>query len=159
MGKYEWLLFLHVTGAFLFLGAAVVAGILNITALRRERPSEIAVLLRLAGRGVAAMGIGFFLLLIFGLWLVHVAGYSFGAGWVIASLVLFALSNALGGVGGNRDKATRLLAEQLAAADDRPSAELRARLRDPVSLALSYGSGLAALVVLVLMIWKPGAGG
>jgi uncharacterized membrane protein len=159
MGKYEWLLFLHMTGAFLFLGGSVVAGALNLAALRRERPSDVAVLLKLAGRGVVALGIGFFLLLIFGLWLVHVAGYSFGDGWVIGALVLFALSNALGGVGGNLVRAARELAEQLAAAGDQPSAELRARLRNPISLALNYGSGLAAFAVLVLMIWKPGAGG
>lgn len=159
MGKYEWLLFLHVTGAFLFLGGTVAAGVLNIAALRRERPSEIAVLLRLIGRAVIAFGIGFFLVVIFGLWLVHVASYSFGDGWVIGALVLFALSNALGGVGGSRDKATRQLAEQLAASGDQPSAELRARLRDPLSLALNYGAGLTAFAVLVLMIWKPGAGG
>jgi Predicted integral membrane protein (DUF2269). len=96
---------------------------------------------------------------IFGLWLVHVAGYNFGDGWVIGALVLFALSNALGGVGGSRDKATRQLAERLAASGDQPSAELRARLRDPLSLALSYGAGLTAFAVLALMIWKPGAGG
>jgi hypothetical protein len=61
MGKYEWLLFLHVTGAFLFPGGTVVAGVLNVAALRRERPSEIAVLLRLIGRTVIGFGIGFFL--------------------------------------------------------------------------------------------------
>lgn len=159
MGKYEWLLFLHVTGAFLFLGGSVAAGVLNVAALRRERPSEVALLMRLISRAVVAFGIGFFLVVIFGLWLVHVAGYSFGDGWVVGALVLFALSNALGGIGGNREKATRALAEQLAAAGDQPSVELRARLRDPVSLALSYGAGLSAFAVLVLMIWKPGAGG
>lgn len=159
MGKYEWLLFMHVTGAFLFLGGTVVAGVLSLAALRRERPSEIAVLLRLIGRAVIAFGIGFFLVIIFGLWLVDVAGYGYGDGWVIGSLVLFALANALGGIGGNRDKATRALAEQLAASGDEPSAELRARLRNPVSLALNYGAGLSAFGVLILMIWKPGAGG
>jgi hypothetical protein len=44
---------------------------------------------------------------------------------------------------------------RLAAEGDVPSAELRARLRDPVTLAFSYGSGLAIVAVLVLMIWKP----
>jgi hypothetical protein len=34
---------------------------------------------------------------------------------------------------------------------------LRARLRDPVSLGLSWGSGLVVIVILALMIWKPGA--
>jgi hypothetical protein len=74
MGKYEWLLFLHVTGAFLFLGGLVMAIVLGVAAQRRERPSEIALLYKLTGRLSVAFGLGFFMLLIFGLWLVHVAG-------------------------------------------------------------------------------------
>jgi uncharacterized membrane protein len=159
MGKYELLLFLHVTGAFLFLGGLVMAFVLGVAAQRRERPSEIALLYKLTARLGVTFGLGFFMLLIFGLWLVHVAGYSFGDGWVIGALVLFVLSIALGGIAGPRDKATRVLAEELAAAGDQPSAALKARLRDPVTLALGNGSALAAVAVLVLMIWKPGAGG
>jgi uncharacterized membrane protein len=159
MGKYEWLLFLHVSGAFLFLGALVVAIVLGVTAQRRERPSEIAILFKLTARMAVPFSLGFFLLLVFGLWLVHVAGYSFRDAWVIAALVLFFLSNALGAVAGPRDKATRVLAEELAAAGDQPSPALRARVRDPITLALGNGSALAALAVLVLMIWKPGGAG
>jgi uncharacterized membrane protein len=156
MGKYEWLIFLHVTGAFLFLGALVAAIVLGVTAQRRERPSEIALLFKLTARLAVPFTLGFFLLLGIGLWLVHVAGHSFGDAWVIAALVLFIVSNALGGIAGPRDKATRALAEELAASGDQPSPALQARLRDPVTLALGYGSALASLVVLALMIWKPG---
>jgi hypothetical protein len=34
---------------------------------------------------------------------------------------------------------------------------LRARLRDPVSVGLSWAGGLAGVAILALMIWKPGA--
>jgi uncharacterized membrane protein len=159
MGKYEWLLFLHVTGAFLFLGALVAAIILGVTAQRRERPSEIALLFKLTARLAIPFGLGFLLLIVFGFWLISVGGYSYGDAWVIAALVLFLVSNALGAAAGPRDKATRLLAEELAAAGDQPSPALKARLRDPVTLALGNGSALAALAVLVLMIWKPGGAG
>ena len=40
---------------------------------------------------------------------------------------------------------------------DAPSAELQARVRDPISLAGSYGSGLILVALLAIMIWKPGA--
>ena len=157
MSRYEWLLYLHVTGAFLFLGGAVVAGVLNVAALRRERPSEVALLLGLTRAAVAIVGVGALLTVVLGLWLVHDAGYGYGRAWVVASLVLWVLANAAGGIGGNRDKETRLLAERLEAEGDAPSPELQARLRDPVSLGLSYGSGLMVLAILALMIWKPGA--
>jgi uncharacterized membrane protein len=157
VSKYEWALFLHVTGAFLFLGGAVVAGVFNVAALRRDRPSEIAALMRLTRWGVFAVSIGILMTLGFGLWLVDLVGYDWGDAWIVASLVLWVLSNALGGIGGRREKKTRLLAERIAAEGDAPAPELRTRLHDPVSLTLSWGSGVVALAILALMIWKPGA--
>jgi uncharacterized membrane protein len=159
MSKYQWLLFLHVTGAFLFLGGTVVAGVLMIAALRRERPSEIAVLLRLTRPVVIAISIGTALLFVFGIWLVSASpnGYNERQAWVIAAFILFVLVNALGGMTGKRDRATRELAESLAGSGDAPSPELQARLRNPVVLSLSFASFALTLLILALMIWKPGA--
>jgi uncharacterized membrane protein len=159
MSKYQWLLFLHVTGAFVFLGATVLAVVLNVAAARRERPSDVAVLLRFMRFAVIGFGAGFALLIVFGLWLVHVAGYSYGAGWIVAALILFVAANALGGISGERGKKALATAERLAAEGDAPSPELRAMLRDPVTMALNYGAAIAGYVVLALMIFKPGAGG
>jgi uncharacterized membrane protein len=155
--RYDWLLFLHVTGAFLLLGGAAVAGVFNIAALRRERPSEISLLLGLTRWAVAAISAGLLITLGFGLWLVHQVGYGWGEGWIVTSLVLWVVSGFLGDRGGRLQRDTRALAERLAAEGDVPSPELRARLRDPVALALSWSSGLVALAILALMIWKPGA--
>ena len=159
MTKYDWLLFLHMTGAFLFLGAAVVAVVLNVAALLRNRPSEIALLLRLVAQTTVGFIVGLLLLLVFGLWLVHEAGYGYGDGWIVAALGLFVLSTVFGALGGERAKPARELADRLAAEGDQPSAELTARLRDPIAMALDYGAALLGFAVLVLMIWKPGAGG
>jgi uncharacterized membrane protein len=155
--RYHWLLVFHLAGAFLVLGGATIAGIFNIAALRRERPSEIAALFSLTRVAVISVMAGMPLVLIFGLWLVSDANYGWGDTWIVAALVLWVAANALGGAGGKRDKRTRRLAEQLATQGDQPSVELRARLRDPVSLTLSWGSGLAVVAILALMIWKPGA--
>jgi uncharacterized membrane protein len=133
-----------------------LAGVFNFAALRRERPSEIALLFKFARVGVASIGIGMVLTLVLGLWLVHHVGYGWGQTWIVLALVLWVLANALGGIGGSREKKTRELAERLAAEGDAPSAELTARLRDPVWLTLSWGSGIVILVILALMIWKPG---
>jgi uncharacterized membrane protein len=159
VNKYEWLLALHVTGAFLFLGAAVVALVLNTAVLQRDRPSEVALLLRLTARANIGFGVGLLLLLVFGLWLVDDAGYGYGDGWIVAALVLFVLSNVFGAVGGARAKPAHELAERLAAEGDAPNAELKARLRDPIALSLDYGAAVLGFAVLALMIWKPGAGG
>jgi uncharacterized membrane protein len=159
VGLYDWLLFAHVTGAFLLVGGAVVAGVLNIAAQGRERPSEVALLLGLTRIAVVSIMLGLLLTVAIGLWLVDQApfDYGYGDGWIVGALVLWFVGSALGGYGGRRDRKTRELAERLAADGDAPSPELRALVRDPVSLAASYGSGLLSLAVLALMIWKPGA--
>ena len=158
MDTYDWLLALHVTGAFLFLGGAVTAGTLNVLARRGERPSEIALLLGLTRIPLVAINLGMLMTIVFGLWLVvHLDGYEWTEGWILGSLLLWVLSGALGYLGGTRERETRLEAERLAAESDTPSDALRARLRDRASNMLSWGSGLAALVILVLMIWKPGS--
>ena len=114
-------------------------------------------LFRLVRIAVGSISLGMLLTLVFGLWLVADLEFvKWGDAWVILALVLWVVANALGGIGGRREKTTRELAERLAAEGDAPSAELRARMRDPVTLALSWGSGLVVLAILAVMIWKPG---
>jgi uncharacterized membrane protein len=160
VNTYDWLLFFHITGAFLFLGGAVVAWVLGLAAALRERPSEIAVLLRLTGIAAVAIGLGMLLTLAFGLWLVFdLDQYGIGDGWVVAALVMWAVAGAAGGQAGKRDKATRVFAEQLAAENDVPSEQLRARMRDPLPLSLNIISTLLGFAILAVMIWKPGVAG
>ncbi|HEY1367345.1 MAG TPA: DUF2269 family protein [Gaiellaceae bacterium] len=157
MSKYDWLLFFHITGAFFLIGGTVVAGTLTIMSRLRERPSEIATLMALVRFSLPLIYAGVVLTLVFGLWLVHAAeqGYSYGDAWVIAALVLWVVANALGGAGGSREAKTAEYAARLAAEGDVADDELRARLREPLSLALNFGSGLAIFAILALMIWKP----
>ena len=148
---------LHVTAAFFFVGGSVAAGILNTLAIRAERPSETAYLLRLIRVTLPVIFIGVAGTLIFGIWLWHELGYSIGAFWIWASLVLWAMSGALGGIGGKHQERARKLAEQLAAAGDATTDELRTLLRDRKGNAMSWLAGAATLAILVLMFWKPGS--
>jgi uncharacterized membrane protein len=157
LNKYDWLLFLHVTGAFLLIGGGVVAAALNMAALRRDRPSEVLLLFGLIRIAVISIMAGTLLAFVFGLWLVNEVGYGYGDGWIVAAIVLLILGNALGGFAGRRDARTAKFAEQLVAKGDAPSAELRARVRDPLTFACNYGSGLILVALLAIMIWKPGA--
>jgi len=158
MSLYQWLLFFHVTGAFFLIGGIVIAGILNIAAIAKDRrPSQVATLYRLIRLGVPLIGLGLLLTLAIGLWLVHEVGYGYGEAWIVIAIVLWVLAGALGSIDGKYQRQTGELAERLAAEGDPSSPELLARLRDPRALAISYGSGLMAFAVLGLMIWKPGA--
>jgi len=147
----------HITGAFLFIGGSVTAAVLNTLALRAALPSETALHLRLIRWTLPLIGIGMALTLVLGLWLVHTDHYSYGSFWVIAAVVLWVVSSALGGLGGRHQEKARKLAERLAAAGDASSDELRTLLRDPKGNAMSWVAGLAAVLILVDMIWKPGA--
>jgi uncharacterized membrane protein len=157
VSKYDWLLFFHITGAFFLVGGTVLAGTLTIMSRMRERPREIATLLGLVRFALPLIYAGVALTIVFGLWLVHAAeqGYSYGDAWVIAALVLWVVANALGGAGGRREAQTAEYAARLAAEGDVADDELRARLREPLSFALNFGSGLAVFAILALMIWKP----
>lgn len=158
MSTYGWLLALHVTGAFLMLGGSTVAGILNLLAWRAERPSEIAIYFGLIRRvAVPAIGIGAATTLVLGLWLVHHQHYSYGGFWVWGAVILWVAGMALGGIGGRRQREATELATRLAAEGDTSNDDLRRVLREPRGNAMSYGAGIAFVLVLVLMIWKPGA--
>jgi hypothetical protein len=55
-----------------------------------------ALLLRI---GVALVGVGALLVLAFGLWLVRLGAFGFGAGWIDAALALYAVALVLDALG------------------------------------------------------------
>lgn len=151
----EWPLFLHLAGAFLFVGGSITAAALRLAAMRRALPSEQALLLRSVRPLVPVVAGGLLLTLGAGFWLVEELELDYGAAWLSATFVLVAWLLVVGALAGRSDRHTRELAERLAAEDDRPSDELARRLRNPINLALN-GSLLVAIVAIVaLMVWKP----
>jgi len=156
VAAYHWLLFFHLLGAFCFLAGAAVAGTLQLAALRRERPSEILLLLRLTRVGVLLVVLGAVLTLGFGMALASHLGYGLTPGWIRASLGLWLVSIALGAAGGRTARHARYLAERLAAAGDGASEELRALVAHRPSLWLSTLSSISIVAVVVLMVWRPG---
>ena len=147
----------HITAAFLLVGGSVSAGILNVLALRAERPSETAYLLGLVRVTLPVIYVGVLGTLVFGLWLWHELGFGFGELWIWLSLVLWVATNALGGIGGRHQERSRALAAELAAAGDASTPELRALLHDRKGNAMSWLAGAATIAILILMFWKPGA--
>lgn len=153
---YEWALFFHLVGAILFFAGLAVAAVGQSSARSRRRPSEVALLLRAARWGVLMVALGTVLALGFGFWLLDLTAYGFD-GWIVAALALLAVAVIAGGAGGQAPKQARLLAERLAREGDEPSVELDRLLRKRVSDALNWTAASAAVAILVLMVWKPGA--
>src|SRR5947209_11703182 len=107
MSTTEVALFLHLLGALLFVSGIVLAGVVCEAARRREDLGEIALLLGLARSGVLLVGAGATLVLAFGLWLVHLEGVGYDAGWIQGAIALYVVALALGGAGGRRPRQAR----------------------------------------------------
>ena len=75
---------------------------------------------------------------VFGLWLVDEAGYGFGDAWIVAALVLWVVSGALGGPAGKRSAMPRELAERLAAEGDAAERRTAPPSRAATALVLNY---------------------
>ena len=85
---YDWIVLLHVVGAFLFV-VAHGASIWTVNAIRRETsPARIGALTDLSGMSLSAAYVGLLLLLVGGIWAGIYAGF-FGSGWIWTALALF----------------------------------------------------------------------
>lgn len=155
MTSYEFGLLVHLLGVLLFFGGALVAGVVFEVARRRERPSEVTLLLGVTRIGALLVVVGAILVLGGGLWLADQLD-QFEESWLLASLGLFVLSLVLGALGGQRPKMARRLAAQLAREGDEMTADLRRLLDDRFSLAANYASSGLVFLILVLMVWQPG---
>ena len=138
MNTYDWLLFLHVLGAFLAVGAmtALWGLILGTRGEGLLDPPTAMTFGRFFG---IVVGVGMMLAIVFGIWLaIHEDAYQVWDGWILASLVLWAISGWAGGQAGKAFEADPIAG--------------RAKGIRFQSIA---SAGL--LLILILMIWKPGA--
>lgn len=154
---YTVALFLHIAGVLAFTAGIVLAGVPFEVARRREDPAVIAAILGLARVGALLAAAGSVVVLTCGLWLVHLGHWTFRPFWIQAALGLLVAAIVIGALAGQRPKRARLHATALASDGARADDRLRALLDDRVSLAANYASALIGIVILGLMVFKPGA--
>lgn len=160
MEFYDWLLFLHVASAFAMIGAFVTYWVIAVAGRAVERPVDSIRYFRVARPADILIIAGTIGTLVFGVWLAIDANeYELWDGWILAALGLWVISTATGIVGGRPYEAAKKLAAQLEGEGrgGEPSAELRALLKDRTGMWLNVVSTVAALLILVDMIYKPGA--
>jgi uncharacterized membrane protein len=156
---YDWLLFLHVLSAFALVSGEVLFTFLIVEGRRRDEPAAVVRAFRLSPLGNALIGAGSGGVLVLGIALAFQAdSYAIWDGWIVAALVLWFVLAELGRRTGNvynraRDRARTLVRECRLA----PSPELNAALRSPTGLALHAASVTVVLLLLLDMIFKPGA--
>ena len=157
---YEWLLFLHVLTAFSLVAALTVFWVIGIVARKVDRPVDSLRYFRVARPANVLVVVGILGTLVLGIALaIERDEYQVWDGWILGAIVLWALATETGRRGGVAYQKAQQLAERLAAEGraDEPSAELRALLQDRNAIILNAVSSLLVLLILVDMIYKPGA--
>jgi hypothetical protein len=137
----------------------VVFWVLVVAVRRADTPDETVRMEPISKVGGVATGIGAGGTLLFGLWLAFsVGGYDIWDPWILAALVLWALAGGLGGRTGKAYMEGMNKARELeAAGQSGPNAELLALNRTQNGLVLHTVVSLLTVLILVDMIWKPGA--
>ena len=155
---YDWLLFLHVASAFAMVAAYVVFTIVVVAGWRAERPSSALALCDVARPANILVVAGAVGTLVFGVWLaIYIDGYELWDGWILGALVLWAISAETGRRTGIVYSQAQASAQRLASEGrDEAATELREQLRSRAGLVFHAATGVAILLVLILMIYKPG---
>ncbi|HTI35069.1 MAG TPA: DUF2269 family protein [Miltoncostaea sp.] len=158
MSLDDWILALHLLAAFALVASMVGFWVVVVAARTADRPSGVAGALRMSLPLVILNGVGAIGTLVFGIWLaLSVDDYRIWDGWIIAAILLWMLSGATGGRAGREYGQVAEQAARLAADGDAPDQGLSAAMRNPRAAGLLAVSSVAAIVILILMVWKPGA--
>jgi uncharacterized membrane protein len=130
-----------------------------VAARRADTPPEIIRLGPLSSLAEGAIGIGALGTIVAGVWLAFSVGdYDIWDPWIVAALVLWVITMGLGDRTRNEyGPAVRKATELREAGQDGPSAELLALSRTSRGVLLQLLSSAAVLLILIDMIWKPGA--
>ena len=155
----DWILALHVLSAFAYVAGMVLFWVLIVAVRRTDTPDGTIRLERVVKVGNAAVGIGAGGTIVLGIWLAFsVGGYDIWDGWIIAALVLWVIAAAIGRQTGEEYQRGVDKAKELEAAGQTgPSAELLAVNRTRNGVVFHAAASLVVLLIIVDMIWKPGA--
>jgi uncharacterized membrane protein len=155
----SWMLALHVLSAFALVAGMVLFWALIVAVRRADTPEST---LRMGGAtrvAGAAVGLGMGGTIAFGIWLAFsVGGYDIWDGWIIAALVLWVVAARLGAMTNASYNSGAERAQELGGAGDTTAnAELLGLNRTRAGVVLQALTSVAVLLILIDMIWKPGA--
>ena len=159
MSLDDWILALHVLSAFAYVAGVVLFWVLVVAVRSTDTPDGTTRMGPVAKVGNASIGIGATGTIVPGIWLAFsVGGYEIWDPWIVAALVLWVLAAETGRRTGAEYMAGMTKAQELEAAGQTgPSSELLAVNRTQRGLVFHALSSAIVLLILVDMIWKPGA--
>jgi len=159
MGLDDWILALHVLSGFAMASTLVMYWVLIVAMRDIDSASDTLLYGRLATMGNRVVIAGSVGTLLFGLWLaISKPEYQPWDGWVIAALVLWGASGFTGSRAGTEyTKPFNRAQELVEAGREGAPGELRALNRSSAGLVMHTLSSVLILLLLAVMIWKPGA--
>jgi drug/metabolite transporter (DMT)-like permease len=155
----DWAVAVHVLSAFAYVGGLVLFWVLVVAVRRVDTPEGTLRMEPIVKVGNVAVGLGAVGTIVVGIYLgFAVDSYAIWDGWIIAALVLWAVASALGQRTGVAYMQGMNKAKELdAAGRTGPDQELFALNRTQTGVILHALASLAVLLLLVDMIFKPGA--
>jgi len=154
----DWLLAFHLLSAFALSGAIILFWVVVLSLRRAELPEQITGFGRLMQVGTVVVSVGSLGAIIFGVWLaISLDAYQLWDGWVIAAIILWFVAIGVGKQAGDGYRATSEMAAQLDSSGSPRSPELAAAMGVTRAFWMHCISTLLIFLILVDMIWKPGA--
>ena len=154
MGFYDWILALHLLSAFAVAAALVLFSVLLVSGRRSTSLEHARVLFRIAPVATPLIAAGSALVLIFGVILaIDSDQFEIWDGWVIAGIVLWALLGAVG----QRTGAYYAGVQESLRDGGVSETEAAARLRAPTGAVLHLTTLVVFVLILLDMLFKPGA--
>jgi uncharacterized membrane protein len=155
----DWVLALHVLSAFAYVGGIVLFWMLIVAVRKIDTPERTIRIWPVVKVGNISVAIGAIGTIVLGIYLAFALdGYAIWDGWIIAALLLWVVSGALG----QRTGAAYLRGMTKARDLDRagqggPNPELLALNRTSQGVLLHLLTSVGALLLLLDMIFKPWA--
>jgi hypothetical protein len=155
----DWMLALHVVSAFALVAGVILFWVLIVAVRQTDTPDGTLRFGPLTRVADAAVGVGMGGTIALGIWLAFsVGGYDIWDGWIIAALVLWLIAAELGRRANTAYVPGVKKAQELQAAGQTgPNAELLALNRTSRGLLLQSLISVVVLLIILDMIWKPGA--
>jgi len=155
----DWIFALHLLGAATLVGSLVMSWIIVVALRSADTPDATLNLNRVAMVGTAAIVAGLVIAIAFGIWLAILRdAYQVWDGWVIAAITLWVIATlALLRSFIEYAKPAARARALVASGQAGPSAELTALNRSTTGLALRTLASAAVVLIVIDMIWKPGA--
>jgi hypothetical protein len=155
----DWMLALQVLSAFAYVAGMILFWVLIVAVRQTDTPEGTVRMEPVVKVGNAAVGIGAGGTILLGIWLAFsFGGYDIWDGWIIAALVLWVIAAEIGRRTGAAYMQGMNKAKELQTSGQTgPSTELLALNRTSNGVVLHFVASVVVLLIILDMIWKPGA--